>query len=511
MTAPMTLATAAQAADWLHARVAPGAALASDHRALRPGDALLAWPGRVHDARTHVREALAAGAAACLVEAEGAAALALPADPRVAALPALKAAAGAVADAFHGAPSARLDVVAVTGTNGKTSSAWWTAQALSALGRRCGVVGTLGIGLAGADGRIEVEPTGLTTPDAVALHGAFARFVRGGATACAIEASSIGLVEGRLNAARIAVAVFTNLTQDHLDYHGSMAAYGAAKRSLFAWPGLRAAVVNVDDDFGAALADELRAGGLDLWTVTRREGAAARLAAQAQRQDGEGLAFTLAEADAQAPVRTALVGEYNVSNLLGVAAALRALGLTLADVARALAALTPVPGRLQRVPAPDDEVEVLVDYAHPPDALQQVLAALRPRAAARGGALLCLFGCGGNRDAAKRPLMAAIAERGADRVVITSDNPRLEDPQAIVAQVAAGLARPQAAEIVVDRGEAIERAVLAARRGDVLLLAGKGHEDHQDIGGVKRPFSDLAVAAAALRRRAAARTPEAAA
>jgi UDP-N-acetylmuramoyl-L-alanyl-D-glutamate--2,6-diaminopimelate ligase len=508
---------AADAARWLTARVS--GSLHADSRALHAGDGFLAWPGQASDGRRFVPAALAAGAAACLVEAEGLQACgndAVFSDERVAALPGLKAAAGEIADAFWGAPSARLDLIAVTGTNGKTSTAWWTAQALTALGRRCGVVGTLGIGepppatglppAASASDAAQplagIEATGLTTPDALSLHAAFRRFADAGLQACALEASSIGLVDDRLTAARIDVAVFTNFTRDHLDFHGDMAAYWAAKRRLFDWPGLRCAVLNIDDAQGAALAAVLQGGTIDVWTVSLAR--PARLTATALRQGGDGLAFDLVEGQDEAAVSTALVGDYNASNLLGVAAALRALGLPLADVAQALSRLTPVPGRLQRVPGSGDEVEVLVDYAHTPDALEKTLAALRPRAAARGGALVAVFGCGGNRDATKRPLMGAIAERLADRVLLTSDNPRFEDPAAILDQVLAGLQRPAAAEVMADRRAAIAHAVRSAQRGDVLLLAGKGHEDYQDVAGAKRPFSDLAEAAAALRQRQAA-------
>jgi UDP-N-acetylmuramyl-tripeptide synthetase len=507
------LTTPAQAAEWLTSRLPAGRPprLVADSRRVRPGDAFLAWPGQVVDARHHVGAALAAGAAACLVESGDippAMADAL-AETRVAALPGLKAAAGEVADAVLGQPSARLAVLAVTGTNGKTSSAWWLAQALSAAGRRCGLVGTLGVGeppsaaAAAADPQAlgSLQPTGLTSPDAPSLHMAFADFVRQGFAACALEASSIGLVDHRLTGTRITVALFTNFTRDHLDVHGSMGAYWAAKRRLFDWPGLQAAVVNIDDIQGAALAAELQGQVPDLWTVSRL--GPARLQALDLRVESNGMGFDLAEGAQRASVYTPLVGDYNVSNLLGVAAGLRALGLPLAEVALRLQALSPVPGRLQRAGAAgESDIEVLVDYAHTPDALEKALRALRPLAQARGGRLVCVFGCGGNRDASKRPLMGAIAEREADLVVLTSDNPRLEDPQAILADIVAGHTRPALARVLADRAEAIAQTVAAARPGDVLLLAGKGHEDYQDMGGHKRPFSDLALARAALCLRA---------
>ncbi len=524
MTAPAlhVLDSPQAAAAWLRACLGPagGAAagsLRTDHRTVQPGDAFLAWPGASHDARRFVPQALAAGAVACLVEAEGAPAQDWPADARLAALVGLKAAAGPIADRVFDQPSRALSVVAVTGTNGKTSSAWWTAQALTACGRRAGVLGTLGAGEPPRlDGATEPAPlplqaTGLTTPDAVALHAALQRFVRGGLRACALEASSIGLAEQRLAALKVDVALFTNFTRDHLDYHGSLDDYWAAKRSLFGWTGLRAAVLNVDDLQGAELAVELQASApaLDLWTFSLQR--PARLRAQGLRYGPEGLAFEVLEAQTGAgPVtlQTALVGDYNASNLLGVVGVLRALGLPLEQACAAAARVLPVPGRLQPVHEDGDTLQVLVDYAHTPDALDQVLRALRPLAAARGGRLWCVFGCGGNRDATKRPLMGAIAARGADQVVLTSDNPRLEPPAQILAQVLAGLTGMSGQDkvaVIEDRRQAVAHAIAQATDGDVLLLAGKGHEDTQDIAGVKRPYSDIDEARAALARRRAAR------
>jgi UDP-N-acetylmuramoyl-L-alanyl-D-glutamate--2,6-diaminopimelate ligase len=390
--------------------------------------------------------------------------------------------------------------VASTGTNGKTSTTWWIAEALAALGTRCGVVGTLGIG----EPSRGLANAALTTPDAVRLHTAFAGFVRDGVPASAIEASSIGLAEHRLDGARIEVALFTNLTQDHLDYHGSMEAYWAAKRRLFDWPGLRAAVVNVDDPHGARLAAELSArGDLDLWTVGQAGGAGRPRLAAADVRHGHGLAFVMRETGREpVPVAAPVVGQFNVLNLLTVAGALRALGHELPAVARALGAVRPVPGRLQRVDGSDAGPAVVVDYAHTPDAVDQVLAALRPLARERGGRLWCVIGCGGNRDAGKRPLMAASAEAGADRVVLTSDNPRDEPPHLILAQMATGLARPDEGVVIEDRREAIAYAIARAAAADVVLLAGKGHEDYQEMAGQRWPFSDAAEARAALQRRA---------
>ena len=498
-------ATPDAAAAWLRSHV--NGMLCVDSRRVRPGDGFIAWPGHAADARRFVPTALEAGAAACLVEAEGAEAFQLAAldqASRVAMLAGLKAAAGPVAAAYYGNPAERLSMVAVTGTNGKSSTAWWTAQALTRLGQRCGVVGTLGIGEPPQSGAAAtLESTGLTTPDPVTLHAALRGMVEDGFAACAIEASSIGLAEARLAGTPITVAQFTNFTRDHLDYHADMAAYWAAKRALFDTPGLKAAVINIDDEQGAALAEELRARpALDLWTVSLRQ--PARLSARDMGYVSGGLAFELHEGDAGVALRSRLVGDYNASNLLGVLGALRALGISLADAAGAVPHLTPVPGRMQRLAASAAQPAVVVDYAHTPDALDKALAALRPLAAARGGRLWCVFGCGGNRDATKRPLMGAIAACGADELVITSDNPRDEAPALILSQILAGIAAPDAVAVIEDRRAAIAEALQRAAPSDVVLIAGKGHEATQEIRGAKLPFSDLQVAADLLRARAGA-------
>jgi UDP-N-acetylmuramyl-tripeptide synthetase len=478
-------------------------ALTTDSRRVQPGDAFIAWPGYAVDGRQFVANALAAGANACLVEADGVEAFALEERREVATLTGLKASTGALASAFMGSPSQRLRVIAVTGTNGKTSTAWWVAQALSALGRRCGVVGTLGVGEPPSPGKAaQIEFTGLTTPDPVTLQAGFKRFVDAGFEACAIEASSIGVTEHRLAGTHIDVALFTNFTLDHLDYHGSMQAYWQAKAALFAWPGLKSAVLNIDDVRGAALASTLDTSALDVWTYSVSQ--AARLRASDLKYVDGGLSFVLHEGVAQVAVATRLIGDYNVSNLLAVIGGLRASGVTLADASRVCAVLTPVPGRMQRVISAEPGPEVVVDYAHTPDALEKALLALRPFATQRGGKLWCVFGCGGNRDAGKRPLMGALAQRLAGRVVITSDNPRNEAPAFITLQIVAGLAGNQERVTVVEeRRAAIRFALREADARDVILIAGKGHEDYQEIRGVKLPFSDVAEASAGLALRGA--------
>lgn len=471
---------------WLRAR-APQGQLRTDSRHVQPGDIFIAWPGAAVDGRAFVAQALAHGAAACLVEHDGSADFAF-ADARIASFTGLKAVTGSLAAQWLGHPAQALRIVAVTGTNGKTSTAWWLAHALP----RCAMVGTLGVGLPP-----HFTSTGMTTPDPVLLQTEFAKFIAAGAEFAAIEASSIGIVEHRLAGTAIDTAVFTNFTQDHLDYHGSMDAYWQAKAQLFDWPGLRVAVVNVDDAQGRALAQTLAPrSALEVWTVGLQH--PARLMAVDIAHTAQGMAFTVVEGQQRQPMQTALIGQYNISNLLGVLATLRGQGHSLAQAVAACASLQPVPGRMQQIAVVGQPL-VAIDYAHTPDALQQALAALRPLAQARGGRLCCVFGCGGNRDARKRPLMGAAAEQGADQVLVTSDNPRLEDPQAIVADILAGM-RPQT-PYELDRAAAIAQAIAQADARDVVLLAGKGHEDYQDAQGHKRPFSDYHEAARAVQAR----------
>ena len=501
----LQLHTPEQAVAWLRARGA--STLRADSRALQPGEAFIAWPGAVQDGRKFVAAALAQGASACLVETDGVQAFAL-AGEQVASYAGLKRDTGTIAALFCGEPSLQIPLVAVTGTNGKTSSAWWLAQSLSnlpaALALPCGVIGTLGVGPVpkpqDADPLAAVRSTGLTTPDPVTLQQTLQSFVQSGLKACAMEASSIGLDEQRLAGAHIQVAMFTNFTQDHLDYHGAMESYWQAKRRLFDWRGLRSVVINVDDGKGAELAAELSGGALDVWTVSCQRGA--RVCARNIRLQGAGLHFDVCEGAESVALQTHLIGQYNVSNLLGVIAAMRALGVPLADAVQVCGMLRPVPGRMECAGGVDAPL-VAVDYAHTPDALAQVLAAVRPLAQQREGQLWCVFGCGGDRDASKRPLMGAIAARAADRVVVTSDNPRSEKPEAIVAQILLGIADREHVDVEVDRAQAIAAAIARAQPQDVVVLAGKGHESTQEQMGVKTPFSDMAHATRALAARAA--------
>jgi UDP-N-acetylmuramoyl-L-alanyl-D-glutamate--2,6-diaminopimelate ligase len=295
------------------------------------------------------------------------------------------------------------------------------------------------------------------------------------------------------------VAVFTNFTQDHLDYHGTMEAYWEAKAELFRWPGLRSAVVNLDDEKGRALSQSL-AGGVDLWTTSNEQ--PARLRAHDIDYGEYGLSFVVQEGQERHPLGTRLIGQFNVSNLLGVIGAMRALGVGLAEAVQACGALLPVPGRMERLREPGKPV-VAVDYAHTPDALDKALQALRPMAQQRGGKLWCVFGCGGDRDPTKRPVMAAVVEKNADRVVVTSDNPRSEKPENIISQILLGLSHNECVQVQADRALAIAETVAAAAPEDVVLVAGKGHEEYQEVAGVKHPFSDKVHAQAALDARSA--------
>ncbi|MEY4725903.1 MAG: hypothetical protein RLZ36_530 [Pseudomonadota bacterium] len=497
------------AAQWLHAQVR--GALHTDSRRVGAGDGFIAWPGGVTDGRQFVVSALKQGATACVVEHAGADAFAWDDSDAIATYDGLKAASGLIAAAYYEQPSHALDVVAITGTNGKTSTAWWLAHALQNAGQRCAMVGTLGVGEVG-----QLEVTGLTTPDPVLLQAKLRSMVNAGVKACAIEASSIGLAEHRLDGTQVRVAMLTNFTQDHLDYHGSMAAYWQAKLALFSWVGLQAAVINVDDAQGAVLAAQLQvsanANAPKVWTIScatkakadaggKPRTSAQHIVARHIQLGTTGLCFDVAEGDEVHALQTHWVGHYNVSNVLGVIACLRALGHSLAEAVQACRVLPAVPGRMQTVGEAGEPL-VVIDYAHTPDAVAQAVQALLPLAHARGGELTCVLGCGGDRDAAKRPLMAAAAEHHAQHVVLTSDNPRTEDPQTILNHMLAGLQNAAHAIVVADRAQAIAQTVQNARAQDVVLIAGKGHEDYQDIAGIKHPFSDVQHARDALARRA---------
>ena len=507
------LTTPDQAASWLKANITGD--LQTDSRKVKAGDGFLAWSGGQVDARDFVLGCLERGARACLVEHDDLARYNFQ-GLEIASYAGLKAACGSIAAAFFDHPSKQLQVVAVTGTNGKTTTSWWLAHALSSVGLSktldCGLVGTLGIGHpksrqvnALAANQIKVSESfsmssnGLTTPDAVQLQRAFRKFADQGLSACAIEASSIGIAENRLQSTAIGIAVFTNFTQDHLDYHKSMQAYWLAKASLFRWSGLAAAVINIDDPKGHELVTFLTKGThtpeVDVWTLSSV--GPARLRASDISYNSLGLKFWVVEGMHRAALSTRAIGLYNVDNLLAVVGVMRAMGLSLDECVAACCALEPVPGRMECLGGTNKPL-IAVDYAHTPDALQKALEALRPLARKRGGELWCVFGCGGDRDKTKRADMGRIACSKADKLVITNDNPRKENAQEIVAQILIGIDLSKLPTVQLDRALAIEHAIGSAGVNDVVLLAGKGDEDYQEIGGVKLPFSDREHAALAL-------------
>ncbi len=467
----------------------PVSRLVADSRRVSEGDVFVALAGASTHGLRHAADVLAKGAAAILHDGEAPADVVLDgaAAARAITVPGLRAALGALADRVAGEPSAAIRVVGVTGTNGKTSTVQLIAQALERLGTPAGTIGTLGAGRVG-----RVVEGERTTPDVLSVHGLLAQLRDDGARAVAMEVSSHALDQGRVDGVRFDVAVFSNLTRDHLDYHGTMAAYGAAKAKLFGWSTLKGAVVNVDDDFGRTLAARLPES--IRWTVSANGDAAGRMRAEGLALTADGLRFDLVEGNDRATITSPLLGRFNADNLLAVAGALRALGITFEAVAAVLPTLEPVHGRMTRLGGGAKPL-VVVDYAHTPDALQQALLSLRGHV---HGALACVFGCGGERDRGKRQQMAAIAEAHADRVTVTDDNPRGEDGDAIVADILAGFRDPSRHAVVRDRRAAIRAAVAAARAGDVVLLAGKGHEPYQEIAGVKHAFDDVAEARAAL-------------
>jgi len=411
----------------------------------------------------------------------------------VAAVPRLRTHLGLLADRFFDEPSLHLAVTGITGTNGKTTCAWLLSQALSLCGRPAAYIGTLGFGLPGA-----ITPQEFTTADVISVHRQLDGLRRDGANSISMEVSSHALDQGRVDGVRFAIAAFTNLTQDHLDYHGSMQAYGAAKARLFQRP-LAARVINVDDPFGAVLAR----GGADaqqgrLVAVSRaaqppRELTADRFVhARDVRRSTTGLTLEVASSWGDTTLNVPLVGDFNVENVLVVMGILLSAGISLGEAAAVLARCPAPPGRMEMVCAPDSPTAV-IDYAHTPDALAKALHAARAHCSGR---LSVVFGCGGERDAGKRPRMGRIAVELADDVTVTDDNPRTEDPAKIVADILAGLPDAAAVRVEHDRAAAIRGALAHAQAGDVVVIAGKGHEDYQIVGRQRRAFSDRDVARA---------------
>ena len=495
----------------------PTFGLVSDSRKVQAGDVFFAYPGDETDGRTYIAQALENGAAAVVYEAKqfswnSAENLSkLPQALPHLAVKGLKEIAGPIANNFYQRPDREMSIIAITGTNGKTSCSQWLGHAFAQLGQTAGVIGTLGVGIFVPRQQVEFDVTGYTTPDAVLLQNELVKLQQAGVQALAIEASSIGLDQGRLNGMHVDIALFTNLTRDHLDYHGDMATYEAAKRGLFDWPGLQHAVLNLDDPMGLRLVRHLQQNGRSTamigYALTDAAVESAKalcefpiLHATSVRTSASGTVFHVDSPFGNGQIKTQLVGQFNVSNVLGILGVLLAKEIAWDTAIHTLERLTAVPGRMEQFGGHDAPL-IVIDYAHTPDALEKTLLTLRQVAQQRGGELWCVFGCGGDRDPGKRPQMGAIAEL-ADHVIVTSDNPRGEDPLAIIAQILGGMKSAANAQTQEDRAAAILRAVRKAGKADVVLLAGKGHEPYQEIKGKKMPFLDADHAALALASRA---------
>ncbi|MDJ0795052.1 MAG: UDP-N-acetylmuramoyl-L-alanyl-D-glutamate--2,6-diaminopimelate ligase [Woeseiaceae bacterium] len=464
--------------------------ISSDSRRLEEGDVFLAVQGLTSHGLDFLAEAAESQVAAVVWDSSTGA---TPADigiPTIA-VPELASRLGEIADRFYGEPSAALGITGITGTNGKTTVAWMIAQAGELLGNRCGYLGTLGFGVGELQG-----DEGMTTPATIELHGRLAEFAGQGASQAAIEVSSHALAQGRVDGVRFDTAIFTNLTRDHLDYHRDMRDYFDSKARLFLDCSPKHRIVNLDSEYGEQLAARC---GQEVITVSTNFTRVANgrpyvfVRSVVANQGGSDVSFTSSWGDGRFELR--MPGDFNVANALLVLALMLNNGIELARACDVMAQLSAPPGRMQRVAG--NGPAAYVDYAHTPHALEVALRALRPHTR---GKLWCVFGCGGDRDTGKRPQMGKAAEHFADQVVVTSDNPRSEDPQSIIEDIVAGFARPERATIVEDRAAAIAWALQRAADNDVVLIAGKGHENYQEIGAEQRPFSDYAVAAAALRK-----------
>lgn len=472
--------------------------LVTDSREVTLGDTFVAYPGENTDGRRFIAQAIAQGANAVIWEAEHFVWNDAWQVPNLAVTD-LRHQAGWLADAAYGAPTEKLWMVGVTGTNGKTSTSHWIAHALDDAGRKCALIGTLGNGYSGA-----LQPATHTTPEAIRVHDLCAGYLREGAQAVAMEVSSHALAQGRVNGVHFDVALLTNLSRDHLDYHGDMESYAASKRRLFNWETLKSAVINLDDSYGAGLAEELYdrqpeviGYGMSDAALQLAERLGIRMVyGNLLAMNGQGMQLKVHSSWGGAQLDSALIGRFNASNLLGALAVLLVSNVTLDEATRSLAKVQPVAGRMQRV-GNARQPTVIIDYAHTPDALEKVLLTLREVSGASGGKLICVFGCGGDRDRGKRPMMGLVAGKFADHCIITSDNPRSEDPENIIAEVLAGVDSANC-EIIAGRAEAIAHAIGMASRHDTVLIAGKGHENYQEIAGVRHPFSDVAVAGVAL-------------
>lgn len=463
-----------------------------DSRKVAPGDLFIAFKGTVSDGRDFIPAAIEKGAAAVLLEEEGADHLPKAAIPLIK-LPQLQSKLGAIAAHFYGFPANEVPVLGVTGTSGKTSCTHFLSQALSELNQKCGIIGTLGSGFYGALGK-----AGLTTPDAITLQAALRDFVNGGAKAVAMEVSSHSIDQGRVNGLTFALGIFTNLSQDHLDYHHDMAAYAAVKQRFFTELPTKLAIINVEDPVGLAwLQPVAKLKPVIAYSIHKVALPADVPAVYATHTEFslQGIKAHVVTPWGEGELQLSLIGRFNLSNALAVLAALGSLNYPLPQILSALANLKPVSGRMQIVSGANEPL-VVVDYAHKPDALLQVLKAL---SAHKKGKLICVFGCGGERDRAKRPLMAQIAEANADQVIVTNDNPRHEAPEAIVAEIMQGFNDPARITVEYDRKAAIKLALQSAGADDCILIAGKGGETYQLIGDESRPFCDVSTAKSILR------------
>jgi UDP-N-acetylmuramoyl-L-alanyl-D-glutamate--2,6-diaminopimelate ligase len=471
--------------------------LVSDSRMVQSGDTFIAYPGAQADGRRFIAQAIAHGANAVIWEAHD---FHWSGEWRVPNLAVrdLRHHAGVIADHVYGQPSRKMRMVGVTGTNGKTSCSHWLAKTFNALGRKSALLGTLGNGFPGA-----LQATANTTPDALLVHGLLAEYAQQGAQAAVMEVSSHALTQGRVNGVHYDVALLTNLTRDHLDYHGDMQSYAAAKRRLFDWAHLKHAVLNLDDAFGAELAESLQEAqvevigyGLSDKSLKLAERLGMRMVyGNLTQMDAQGLTLQLHTSWGAAPLHSKQIGRFNASNLLGALAVLLVSEVELEDAVRELGLQKAVAGRMQTMGGKDVPA-VVVDYAHTPDALEKVLGTLREVTAPSGGKVICVFGCGGDRDRGKRPMMGTVVSRFADASIITNDNPRSEDPRAIIDAIILGMQGDY--QVIEDRAKAIAYAIGKARPIDTVLLAGKGHEDYQEINGVRHPFSDSEIAHRAL-------------
>ncbi|HUU73926.1 MAG TPA: UDP-N-acetylmuramoyl-L-alanyl-D-glutamate--2,6-diaminopimelate ligase [Burkholderiales bacterium] len=471
--------------------------VAIDSRKVKAGDLFLAYPGDAADGRDFIPQALAAGAIIVVWEESG---FDWNPDWNVPNIPVadLRRHAGYIADRFFKHPSRHLWVTGVTGTNGKTTCSQWIAQSFNRLQRECAVIGTLGQGLIGDN---DLEQAALnTTPDPVTLHAFLGKMRVKGARAVAMEVSSHGLEQGRVNGIDFDVAMFTNLSRDHLDYHGDMQAYGDAKARLFAWPSLKHAVVNLDDRFGAELASRIDRKRVNVIGYGLGKG---EITGHKLDLSTRGLKLEINTPWGAAKLRSNVLGTYNAHNILGVLGVLVCSDVTLKDAVDVIAELEPVPGRMQTIRETGFPL-VVVDYCHTPDALEKTLESLRDLLK-RGGRLHCVFGAGGDRDAGKRPLMGEVATRLADQSIVTSDNPRSEDPRSIIDDIIAGAHDGYRSQ--PDRGTAIREAISNAAPDDVVLIAGKGHETYQEVHGKRLPFSDIDVARAAMTKRISRNLP----